>query len=201
MYIPKQYRLEDQQKIHRIINEYSFATVVSIHQGVPTATHLPLYLSDDKNFLYGHFARANLQWKDILDQQVLAIFNGPHSYISSSWYETKDSVPTWNYMAVHVNGLVELMEDEEEIRVSLHHLVEKYEATNSSYDIDAVDSKYMNSLLKGIVPFKIRISSIEAVAKLSQGHSKERQALVIDELLKRNDGFDKDIAKVMMKNK
>ena len=200
MYIPKQYRLTDEQMIYRIINEYSFATVVSIHQGVPTATHLPLFLSDDRKFLYGHFARANPQWKDILDQQVLAVFNGPHSYISSSWYESNNSVPTWNYMAVHVNGLIDLMEEEEEIRVSLRHLVEKYEAPNSTYDIDAVDSKYMNSLLKGIVPFKIRISSIEATAKLSQSHTKERQALVIDELLKRNEGFDEEIAKLMMKN-
>ncbi|AMO85593.1 Protease synthase and sporulation protein PAI 2 [Solibacillus isronensis B3W22] len=200
MYIPKQYQLTDEQRIRQIINEYSFATVVSLHQGVPTATHLPLYLSEDGKFIYGHFARANTQWKDILDQQVLAIFNGPHSYISSSWYETKDSVPTWNYVAVHVKGFIELMEDEEEIRLSLHHLIDKYEVSNSSYDVNAVDSKYMNDLLKGIVPFKIRISSVEATAKLSQGHSKERQKLVIGELLKRNDSFDKEIAKLMTEN-
>lgn len=200
MYIPKQYQLTDEQKIHQIIKEYSFATVVSIHQGVPEATHLPLYLSEDGKFLYGHFARANTQWKDILDQQVLAVFSGPHSYISSSWYETKDSVPTWNYVSVHVKGLVEMMDEEEEIRISLHHLIKKYERPNSSYDVNAVESKYMTGLLKGIVPFKLRISSIEAVAKLSQGHSKERQKLVIDELLKRNDGFDEDIAKFMLKN-
>lgn len=200
MYIPKQYQLTDEQKIHQFIKEYSFATVFSIHQGVPEATHLPLYLSEDGKFLYGHFARANTQWKDILDQQVLAVFNGPHSYISSSWYETKDSVPTWNYVSVHVKGLIEMMEDEEEIRRSLHHLIEKYETPNSSYDVNDVDFKYMTGLLKGIVPFKLRISTIEAVAKLSQGHSKERQKLVIDELLKRNDGFDEDIAKLMMEN-
>ncbi|MFL0582729.1 FMN-binding negative transcriptional regulator [Solibacillus silvestris] len=200
MYIPKQYQLTDEQRIRQIINEFSFATVVSLHQGVPTATHLPLYLSEDGKFIYGHFARANTQWKDILDQQVLAVFNGPHSYISSSWYETKDSVPTWNYVAVHVKGFIELMEDEEEIRLSLHHLIDKYEVPNSSYDVNAVDPKYMNGLLKGIVPFKIRISSVEATAKLSQGHSKERQKLVIDELLKRNDSFDEEIAKLMMEN-
>lgn len=200
MYIPKQYQLTDEQRIRQIINEYSFATVVSLHQGVPTATHLPLYLGEDGKFIYGHFARANTQWKDILDQQVLAVFNGPHSYISSSWYETKDSVPTWNYVAVHVKGFIELMEDEEEIRLSLHHLIDKYEVPNSSYDVNTVDSKYMNGLLKGIVPFKIRISSVEATAKLSQGHSKERQKLVIGELLKRNDIFDKEIAKLMTEN-
>lgn len=93
-----------------------------------------------------------------------------------------------------------MMEDEEEIRLSLHHLIEKYETPNSTYDVNAVDSKYMTGLLKGIVPFKIRISSIDAAAKLSQGHSKERQALVIDELLKRDDGFDEEIAKLMLKN-
>jgi len=200
MYIPKQYQLKDEQKILQVIKEFSFATVVSIHQGVPEATHLPLYLSEDKKFLYGHFARANSQWKDILDQQVLAVFNGPHSYISPSWYETKDSAPTWNYVAVHVKGLIEMLEDEEEIRLSLYHLIEKYELPNSSYDVNAVDAKYMAGLLKGIVPFKLRISSIEAAAKLSQNHSKERQKLVSDELLKRNDGFDEAIAKLMMKN-
>ena len=200
MYIPKQYQLTDDQKIHQIIKDYSFATVISLNQGVPEATHLPLYLSEDGKFLYGHFARANTQWKDILYQQVLAVFNGPHSYISSSWYETKDSVPTWNYVSVHVKGLVEMIEDEEEIRRSLHHLIEKYETPNSSYDVNDVDSKYMTGLLKGIVPFKLQISTIEAVAKLSQGHSKERQKLVIDELLKRNDGFDEDIAKLMLEN-
>lgn len=200
MYIPKQYLLKDEQKIRQFIKEYSFASFVSMHDGVPSATHLPLYLSADHQYLYGHFARANPQWKDIEGQQVLAIFSGPHSYISSSWYETKDSVPTWNYVAVHVNGSIEFLKDEEEIRLSLHHLIDKYETPNSTYDVNAVDSKYMNSLLKGIVPFKLHITSIEAVAKLSQGHSKERQGLVIEELLKRNNGFDAEIAKLMMEN-
>lgn len=200
MYIPKQYLLKDEQKIRQFIKEYSFASFVSMHDGVPAATHLPLYLSADHQYLYGHFARANPQWKDIEGQQVLAIFSGPHSYISSSWYETKDSVPTWNYVAVHVNGSIEFLKDEKEIRLSLHHLIDKYETPNSTYDVNAVDSNYMNSLLKGIVPFKLHITSIEAVAKLSQGHSKERQGLVIEELLKRNNGFDVEIAKLMKDN-
>ena len=200
MYIPKQYLLKDEQKIRQFIKEYSFASFVSMHDGVPAATHLPLYLSADHQYLYGHFARANPQWKDIEGQQVLAIFSGPHSYISSSWYETKDSVPTWNYVAVHVNGSIEFLKDEEEIRLSLHHLIDKYETSDSTYDVNAVDSNYMNSLLKGIVPFKLHITSIEAVAKLSPGHSKERQGLVIEELLKRNNGFDAEIAKLMMEN-
>lgn len=200
MYIPKQYLLKDEQKIRQFIKEYSFASFVSMHEGVPVATHLPLYLSTDHQYLYGHFARANPQWKDIESQQVLAIFSGPHSYISSSWYETKDSVPTWNYVAVHVNGSIEFLKDEEEIRLSLHHLIDKYETPNSTYDVNAVNSKYMNSLLKGIVPFKVRISSIEAASKLSQGHSKERQGLVMEELMKRNNGFDAEIAKLMEEN-
>ncbi|MGN7477388.1 FMN-binding negative transcriptional regulator [Solibacillus silvestris] len=200
MYIPKYYALKDEHKIVQFIKDYSFATFVAMHRGIPAATHLPLHLSEDNQYLYGHFARANPQWKDCVDQQILAIFNGPHSYISSSWYETKDSVPTWNYVAIHVNGRVELLEDKEEIRVSLQQLVKKYEAPNSPYDVNDVDDNYMNSLLKGIVPFKIHVQSVEAAAKLSQGHSKERQALVIEELLKRNEGFDEKIAKLMMEN-
>ena len=113
MYIPSHFKVEDDEIIYNIIQEYGFATFFSQHEGEPFATHIPLMIDEDKEYLYGHFARANPQWKDIHNQNVLAIFHGPHCQISSSWYESNQAVPTWNYLAFHVYGKVEIVEDDE----------------------------------------------------------------------------------------
>lgn len=200
MYIPKQFKLEEEEEIKQFIDQYSFATLISQHEGDPYATHLPLVFYTSENALYGHFARANGQWKDIGNQQVLAIFHGPHAYISSSWYETKDAVPTWNYVAVHVYGKMEIIEDPKVISNSLVDLVLKYESPESSYNLSEVDPSYFEGLRKGIVPFKIHITKIEAKAKLSQNHSKERQQLVIDQLENSSQENQRHIAALMKKN-
>ena len=200
MYIPKQFQMNDKQMIFDFMKEFSFATVISQANGQMTASHLPLVLKQEENALYGHFARVNKQWKGLDGQPVLAIFHGPHSYISPSWYETKVAVPTWNYTAVHVNGILEIIEDEQIIAQCLHELVNKYEKQNSSYRYDEVDSQYLEGLKKGIVAFKINIETIEGKAKLSQNHHKERQQLVIEQLKKSNDCDDLAIAKLMEQN-
>lgn len=200
MYIPKQFNLKDELEIRKIIDEHSFATLISQHDGAPFATHLPLYLSDDHVYLYGHFARPNPQWKDINNQTVLAIFQGPHCYISPSWYETKDAVPTWNYVTVHITGEMELIDDEAELSASLNTLISKYESPSSSYSIEEVDSNYLSNLSKGVQGFKLKIKQIEATAKLSQNHSTERQISVIEHLEKRGKTDDLEIAKLMRNN-
>ncbi len=200
MYIPKQFNLIDEKLICEIIDEYSFATLISQHDGAPFATHLPLYLSDDHVYLYGHFARPNPQWKDINNQTVLAIFHGPHCYISPSWYETQDAVPTWNYVTVHITGEIELIDDETELSASLNTLISKYESPSSSYSVEEVDSNYLSNLNKGVQGFKLRIKQIEAKAKLSQNHSTERQISVIEHLEKRGNKDDIEIAKLMRNN-
>jgi transcriptional regulator len=110
------------------------------------------------------------------------IFQGPHCYISPSWYETKEAVPTWNYVAAHIYGEMEIIDDKDEIFASLKQMVKKYEIPNSSYQLDDVDASYVEGLRKGIVAFKINITSMEGKAKLSQNHQKERQELVIKQL-------------------
>ena len=182
MYVPKHFQMKEQEAIAKFLEKYSFATIVSQHKGKPTATHLPLIFNKEENALFGHFARPNKQWIDMENQQVLVIFQGPHSYISSSWYETSDAVPTWNYAAVHVYGEFEKIEEQDVILNHLQELVQKYEKPNSVYDLNKVDANYFESLMKGIVAFKIKIETIEAKAKLSQNHTTERQQLVIHEL-------------------
>ena len=197
MYTPKYYRLEDEEKVMQVMEENSFATIVSYKDGVPTATHIPLLLNKKENFLSGHFARANKQWMDLDGQEVLAIFQGPHSYISPSWYETKDAVPTWNYVSVHVYGKVEIIEDSKEVKDLLARMVDKYEAEDSSYKLEDVSATYLDDLYKGLVCFKLSMDRIEATAKLSQNHSVERQERVIQGLEKVGSEQSKGIARWM----
>jgi transcriptional regulator len=196
MYIPSHFKVEDDEIIYNIIQEYGFATFFSQHEGEPFATHIPLMIDKDKEYLYGHFARANPQWKDIHNQNVLAIFHGPYCYISSSWYESNQAVPTWNYLAVHVYGKVEIVEDDE-LKESLSDLVKKYEVPDSSYQLYEVDARYLEGMTKGVVGFKIKIKKIEGKAKLSQNHSIERRELVIQELEKFESEDERKIASYM----
>ncbi|KKI91256.1 transcriptional regulator [Bacillus sp. SA1-12] len=182
MYIPEYFKMKDETFAFDIMKEHSFATLFSQHKGMPFATHLPLILNEDHSYLYGHFARPNSQWKDINNQTVLAIFHGPHCYISPSWYETNQAVPTWNYVTVHVYGEVELLEDEHELMCTLHDMVLKYEALDSPYSLQEVDAKYLAGMNKGVQGFKIKINKIEGKAKLSQNHSLQRQELIVQQL-------------------
>lgn len=153
MYIPKDFKIDDENIIYDIMEKNSFATVFSQHKGRPYATHLPLTLNREEQVLYGHFARSNPQWSDILNQEVLVIFQGPHSYISPSWYETDRAVPTWNYVSVHVFGQIEIVENEEVLIDSLRNMVKTYEEPTSSYNLEKIDARYIEGLSKGIVGF------------------------------------------------
>jgi transcriptional regulator len=200
MYIPKYFNISDENMIFNLIEENSFATLISQHNGEPYASHLPLVLNKIERAMYGHFARANGQWKDIPKQKVLVIFQGPHSYISPSWYETKNAVPTWNYVAAHIYGEMEILDSEAEVFESLCQMVKKYEKPTSSYRLEEVETSYVEGLSKGIVGFKINITRMEGKAKLSQNHSIERQELVIQQLERASGENNKNIANLMKAN-
>ncbi|MGM0840302.1 MAG: FMN-binding negative transcriptional regulator [Bacillota bacterium] len=200
MYIPKDFKITDESVALGAIKEHSFATLFSQHDGMPVATHLPLLLDEKNTYLYGHFARPNPQWKEIGNQTVLAVFHGPHCYISPSWYETSKAVPTWNYVTVHVYGKVELLEDEKELMESFHDMVSNYEAPDSPYRLKDAGAEYLAGLSKGVQGFKIRINKIEGKAKLSQNHSVQRQELVIRQLEQITRTEEQQIASLMKAN-
>ncbi|GED68660.1 protease synthase and sporulation protein PAI 2 [Brevibacillus reuszeri] len=200
MYIPEHYAIKDVAAAYQVIQENSFATLFSVHEGMPVATHLPLILNMEKTYLYGHFARPNPQWKDIQNQTVLTVFHGPHCYISPSWYETNKAVPTWNYVTVHVYGEVELIRDEHELMSSLNDLVVKYEAPDSPYKLEDVDAEYLGGMNKGIQGFKIKIDRMEGKVKASQNHSLHRQELVIKQLEQSPFQNEQQIASLMKAN-
>jgi len=186
---------------YKVIQENSFATLFSVHKGKPFATHLPLLLNKEKTYLYGHFARSNTQWKDIQNQTVLAVFHGPHCYISPSWYEEPNqAVPTWNYVTLHVYGEVELIEDEHELMSSLNDMVLEYEAPDNSYRLQDVDVELLHGMTKGIQGFKIKINKMEGKAKLSQNHSLHRQELIIKQLEQIPFPNEQQIASLMKAN-
>ncbi|MCM3004234.1 FMN-binding negative transcriptional regulator [Priestia koreensis] len=184
MYIPKYFKMNEEKELFQFMNDYSFATVISMHEGVPTATQLPLVIDEDNRQLYGHFARANGQWKDAENQEVLVLFQGPHAYISPSWYESTQAVPTWNYVAVHVYGTLKMMEDANDVASALSDMVSVYESPTSTYRLEEAGEDYLHGLQKGIVGFHISIERIEGKEKLSQNHSVDRQKRIVAALEK-----------------
>ena len=198
MYIPHHYKNENIDEVRDFIKNNGFGILVSQLEGKPWATHIPLELDEDENgspVLEGHIAKANPQWKNFEENsEVLCIFNGPHSYISSSWYK-EEEVPTWNYIAVHVYGTIKIL-DEEAVLASLHKLVDKYEANSKDpISIDKLSKKTMRQI-KGIVGFQIKIDKIQAAYKLSQGREHDH-ATIVQELKKTNNSAAEEIANVM----
>jgi transcriptional regulator len=115
MYIPASFAETDSTKLHDFMRKYSFATLVSRNEIGLVASHLPLLFqatAGRMGNLIGHMARANSQWCEVRGE-VMALFTGPHAYISPSWYETNGMVPTWNYAAVHAYGTFHIVEDRE----------------------------------------------------------------------------------------
>jgi transcriptional regulator len=200
MYIIKSFEVNEKEPIYDLIENNSFAILFSQKGDKPFATHLPLLLDRNEGCLYGHLAKENPQWENI-ESEVLVVFSGAHSYISPTWYETPQSVPTWNYVAVHVYGNLELIEDNKRLIKILDDSVTYYESGKPNpWDMGKVDFNFIDNLSKGIVGFKIQISKIEGKWKLSQNRSKEIQERVINALELQEDDNSKQIAKLMRGN-
>lgn len=141
-------------------------------------THLPLFLDKEcgeYGCLEGHLTSANLQWKDIGEQEVLAVFQGPHHYISPQWYDNND-VPTWNYFSIHAYGTVEFIEDEDELLSHLEKMVLRYEGHHAeSWKMNSVSSEDIAKMIKAIVGFRIKCTRLEAKAKLGRNKAEEDQ--------------------------
>ncbi len=189
MYIPTQYKNSDLEEIKDFIRANSFGILISMGEDKPLGTHIPLELekgAEGKDVIVSHMARANTQWRNFKqNQEVLCIFNGPHSYVSSSWYKDEE-VPTWNYIAVHVYGTIEILE-EPEVLATMVRLVDKYEQHEKKpLSVANLSTKTMRQI-KGVVGFKITITDIQATYKLSQGREQDHPA-IIRELEQRDTG-------------
>jgi transcriptional regulator len=196
MYIPTAFEQADKEKLFDFMQSHSFALLVSVRGGEPFATHLPLLPERDRGphgCLLGHMARANPQWRDLDGRDVLAIFSGPHAYVSPSWYESSDVVPTWNYVAVHAYGTFQAIEADELAHV-LTATVATYERSMPKpWSIDSA-SDYFGKMARGVVGFRIAISRLEGKWKLNQNHPRERREKVMRELARSADPEAREIA-------
>lgn len=203
MYIPKYYKITDLEEITEFIRENSFATLVSTIKGKPTAVHIPVLLNkiEDDYYLTGHLAYGNPIWKTFEEvNDILVIFNGPHAYISSSWYE-KENVPTWNYQAVHIYGKASLI-DGKELEQDLTSLLEKYESFRENPVLwDKLSPELLQQEIKGIKGFKIKVEEVQAAYKLSQNRNASDYANIINELYKEEDPHAAAVAEAMKKNR
>lgn len=174
--------------MHSFMKAHSFAMLVGNANGQPEVSHLPLLLQVDEDTakLLGHFARANDHHKHLHDQSVAAVFRGPHAYISPSWYEETNVVPTWNYLTVHAYGTLRIVEDPKAVLEILRKTVETYEADfEQPWSIDQPDELFIAQLATAVVAFEIEIQRLEGKWKLSQNHSAQRRQRVARELRKR----------------
>lgn len=201
MYVPPDFSETDQAKLHEFIDQHGFATLISQAVEEPFATHLPLLLNRNlgpQGTLISHMARANRHWQTAADQQVLAIFHGPHAYISPGWYESTNVVPTWNYVAVHVYGILRLIDDQDRLSELIRQTVVRYESTQPNpWGLDSQDEAFVSKMLNSIVGFEVEISRIEGKWKLSQNHPSERREKVVHQLRKSDNLDDRRIADLM----
>jgi transcriptional regulator len=203
MYIPSAFAETDLPRLHDFIEQHSFGLLVSQVEGQPFASHLPFLLertAGPNGCLIGHMARANPQWKEAGGQTVLAIFSGPHAYISPTWYESEQVVPTWNYAAVHVHGQTQVIEDPATLLQIAQATVANYEqGTPNPWSFDG-SSTFVERMLAQIVGFRIQIDRIEGKWKLNQNHPAERRKKVIRALQDQDGENARAIASMMQAN-
>jgi transcriptional regulator len=199
MYIPESFRETDAERILALVESYPFGQLITAPEGVPFVSHLPFLLdrSDGKPRLLGHMARANPQWQHLSAQrEVLAVFTGPHAYVSPGWYSSP-GVPTWNYAVAHLRGRPRLIEDGTELEALLERLTRVHEARMPNPWQSALSDEKRAKLLGMIVGFEIEIADLQAKFKLSQNRPEEDQQRVAEALGRSGDQTDAAVARLM----
>lgn len=202
MYIPAAFAEHDLAAIHETMRAAGLANLVTATAGGLVCTPLPLLLAAEEGeygTLYGHVAKANAQWKAAPIGDALAIFMGPDSYITPSWYEGKARdgkvVPTWNYVAIHAYGPVEFFEDADRLLDIVTRLTDRHEASRPQpWAVADAPADFIQAQLRGIVGVRLPISRIEAKRKMSQNRSAQDRAAVKDGLSQSADTRDRHAA-------
>lgn len=198
MYIPSFNSFTDRRDIIAFMQRYSFASIVTVVDGKPVATHLPFLVKEenDKLILQSHFAKANPQAKSITESNSLVIFTEPHAYISPSNYETEKVVPTWNYIAVHAYGQATFLESPEQKTELLKHTINTFEAAYFK-QWQGLPEEYRSRMMNGIVAFEIEVTDLQAKKKLSQNRTEVEKDNIIQSLENSSDTNEREIAAYM----
>jgi transcriptional regulator len=204
MYIPNAFREDDIEKLVAFMRANSFATLVSIQDGVPIASHIPLVVTvqDKVVKLTGHLAKQNPHWKVFGMSESLAIFTGPHAYISPSLYEKRESVPTWNYIAVHAHGvpqIITLTDSPELMDKMIEEMIDTYSSDYKS-QWHSLPDDFREGMMNGIIGFEMTVTRLEGKYKLSQNRSQTEQYNVAHTLLQSTEPTVNAIGTAMKQN-
>lgn len=205
MYIPPAFRDDDLAGLHATIRAARLANLVTATDEGLIATPLPFILDDtegEHGVLYGHVAKANLQWKTSPVGDAMTIFMGPDAYVTPSWYETKQEtgkvVPTWNYVAVHAYGPVEFFQDPERLLDAVTRLTRLHEGSRARpWDVSDAPADFVAAQLRGIVGVRMPITRIEGKRKMSQNRSEADRRGVAAGLGESERPSDRDVAKLI----
>lgn len=203
MYTPPHYRIDDPTVLSDFMRAQSFALLITTIDGSPFATHIPLLLKENdggKAKLLGHIAKGNPQGQAFDGEtEAMAVFWGPHAYISPNWYETeKEKVPTWNYVTVHAYGKPTVIDDSEAIRQGQVDLIDTYESdATGNWSFDDMPDDYAGKMLKGITSFEMPIDRLEGKFKLNQKNSPADRNGAIDGLKATGDPEAIEVARLM----
>ena len=184
MYIPTHFSAPGEAALHELIRTYPFATLIMTTGSGVEVNHLPLYL-DDQGVLSGHLARANPLWQAVqAEQPVMAVFHGPHAYVTPSWYATKAQtgmvVPTWNYVVVHVRGTLRVIEDAYWLRAHLAALTAQQEsAFEQPWQLEDAPAGFIDKLMQAVVGIEIEITQLTGKWKVSQNQPLANQLGVL----------------------
>lgn len=200
MYIPSSFAVTDLAVLHRTMADHPFATLVTSTDGLPEVTHLPLILDPSRGTygtLIGHVARVNPHVGKLSDgSPSLAIFHGPHAYVSPAWYRTTPSVPTWNYVAVHASGVPRVLTSEDSVHAVLTRTTAAFEHPESPYRMDELPTTFLRQMARAVVAFEIEIEHLEGKYKLSQNRTADdRQGVV--EGLSHGDEIERQVGELM----
>jgi transcriptional regulator len=205
MYVPPLFHEPDRARILDLVERYSFATLVTSTPEGPFVSHVPFLLDRDRGphgTLLGHLARANPQWKHFeSNDRVLAVFTGPHCYVSPSWYAPNPAnVPTWNYAVVHARGPAKLVAPGKETLAVVKRLTELHEpSVGGTYSV-AMDNAALEKLSQGIVAFTIEIAELTGKFKLSQNRPEGDRVSVLEHLSASGDPAARDVAALMKRD-
>lgn len=202
MYIPSFNKVEDKQEVISFMKRYSFGTIITAANDLPVANHLPFLIEerDDKIIISSHFAKANPQASEIIDNDILVIFTEPHAYISPKNYEKGTNVPTWNYIAVHAYGKALLLEGEQAHMELLERTINTFEESYFQ-QWQTLWPEYKSKMIKGITGFEITVTDLQAKSKLSQNRTAKERDNIINALKTSNNTNESDIATYMASQK
>ncbi|MFT3705991.1 MAG: FMN-binding negative transcriptional regulator [Agriterribacter sp.] len=205
MYNVNYFREKDMEVVKDFMKQNTFAVLCGCSaDGKPVATHVPLLIEErnDKLFLLGHFMRKTDHHKAFeQNPAALAIFNGPHTYVSASWYQNPQSASTWNYITVHAHGQLRLLEQDRLYDILTRTTRHFENNPDSPALVEKMPADYINSMSKAIIAFEVEVTALDNVFKLSQNRDAATKDAIIHQLKQRDTPDDTAIAEEMEKRR